>query len=35
MILILAMLALLGTLPLRRRVVAAAAGPIIGEEAVR
>jgi hypothetical protein len=35
MILILAILTLLGTLRLRRRAVAAAAGPIIDEEAVR
>jgi len=35
MILILAILALLGTLRLRRRVVAGAAGQIIGEEALQ
>jgi hypothetical protein len=35
MILILAILTLLGTLRLRRRAVAAAAGQIIDEEAVR
>jgi hypothetical protein len=35
MILILAMLTLLGTLGLRRRAVAAAAGQIIDREAVR
>ena len=35
MILILAVLTLIGTLPLRRRAVAAAAGQIIDKEAVR